>query len=83
MENMKLLHPSTDVLLVDGKDKEALEIAMHILHDIGWLTQQCGIDAAVSRIQYLHEQFPDLFISGCAHGAACLHDLLAQTSAVP
>ena len=51
MDKTKYLHPSVDVLRVDGTDKEALEMAMVLLHDIGWVTQQCGIDQAVCRLK--------------------------------
>lgn len=83
MEQKKLLHPSVDVLRVDGTDKEAVEIAMVILHDIGWLTQQCGIDSAVDRLKFWYEHMPGKFISGCAHGAAVLHGVLDRTVEEP
>lgn len=83
MEQQKLLHPSVDVLRVDGTDKESLEIAMVILHDLGWLTQQCDIDRAVSRLKFYHEQMPEMFIQGCANGAAALHGILGRTIAEP
>lgn len=75
----KLLHPSVDVLRVDGSDKEALEIAMVILHDVGWITQQCGIDQGAIRLKFLYENMPELFIRGCANGAAALHGILGRT----
>lgn len=83
MENQKLLHPSVDVLKVDGADKEALEMAMVLLHDIGWVTQQCGIDQAACRLKEWYENVPELFIRGCAHGAAALHEVLGRTVEVP
>ena len=83
MEQQKLLHPSLDVLRVDGTDTEALEFAMVILHDLGWLTQQCGIDYALSRIKELHDPFHELFIQGCANGAAVLHGVLGRTAEEP
>ncbi len=83
MKQHKLLHPSVDVLRVDGTDQEALEFAMVILHSLGWQTQQCGIEYALSRIKELHDPFPDLFIRGCAHGAAVLHKTLGRTVEEP
>lgn len=84
MENMeKLLHPSVDVLRVDGSDKESLEMAMLMLHDIGWLIQQCGIDGAVGRLREYYEAAPDSVILGCAHGAAALHGILGRTTEMP
>lgn len=83
MEQQKLLHPSVDVLRVDGTDKEALEFAMFILHDLGWITQQCGVEHALERMKELHDPFPELFIRGCAHGAAILHGVLGRTVEEP
>ena len=83
MDNKKLLHPSIDVLLVDGSNKDALENAMVILHDLGWITQQCGINDALNRIKELHEAFPELFILGCANGSAALHGILGRTVEEP
>lgn len=83
MEKQKLLHPSVDVLRVDGTDQEALELAMCLLHDLGWLTQQCGIDAGLERVKFIHEHVPDLLIRGCAHGAAALHSALGRTAQEP
>jgi len=83
MEQQKLLHPSVDVLRVDGTDKEALEIAMLILHSLGWFTQQCGIEYALNRIKELHEKLPDKFIPGCANGVAVLHGVLGLTVEEP
>lgn len=83
MDNKKLLHPSVDVLRVDGTDKEALEFAMFILHSLGWQTQQCGIEYALNQIKELHDPFPDLFIRGCANGAAVLHGVLGRAVEEP
>lgn len=83
MKQEKLLHPSIDVLRVDGTDQEALEMAMVILHDIGWLTQQCGLDHAMGRMKIWHETVPDLFIRGCANGAVVLHKVLGRTAEEP
>ena len=83
MEQQKLLHPSVDVLRVDGTDKEALEFAMVLLHDLGWLTQQGGIGHALERMKLWHDHFPELFIRGCAHGAAVLHKTLGRTAEEP
>ena len=83
MEQKKLLHPSMDVLRVDGTDKEALEFALMTLHSLGWLTQQCGIDYALNRMKELHDPFPELFIRGCANGAAVLHGVLGRTVEEP
>ena len=74
----KLFHPSVDVLRVDGKDTKHLELAMLLLHDIGWLIQQCGIDGAVGRLREYYEAAPDSVILGCAHGAAALHGILGR-----
>ena len=75
----KLLHPSVDVLRVDGTDKEALEIALVILHDLGWFTQQCGFDEAIKRIQFVYDHMPEQFIMACATGHAALHRILGRT----
>lgn len=83
MENQKFLHPSVDVLRVDGSDKESLEIAMVLLHDIGWVAQQCGIDQSLDRLKEYYNADPERFISGCAHGAAALHGVLGRTTEVP
>lgn len=83
MQTYKLLHPSVDVLRVDGKDAAALEFAMVVIHDIGWLTQQCGIESATERLKEYYNHNPQLFISGCAHGAAALHALLGRTAEKP
>ena len=83
MKKQKLLHPSVDVLRVDGTDRGSLELAMFLLHDMGWLTQQCGIDEALERIKFIHSHAPDLFIRGCAHGAAALHGALGRTAQEP
>ena len=83
MQTYKLLHPSVDVLRVDGKDAAALEFAMVVIHDIGWLTQQCGIESATERLKEYYNHNPQLFISGCAHGAAALHALLGRTIEAP
>jgi hypothetical protein len=83
MEQKKLLHPSVDVLRVDGTDKEALEFAMVLLHDLGWLTQQCGVEHALERMKSWHDRFPELFIRGCANGAAVLHKTLGRTNEEP
>ena len=83
MEQQKLLHPSVDVLRVDGTDKDALEFAMFILHDFGWITQQCGIESGLNRIKELYDPFPELFIQGCANGAAALHGILGRTVEEP
>lgn len=74
----KLLHPSIDVLKVEGTDAEALEFAMVILHDLGWFTQQCGIEHALDRIRSMHQIAPERFIQGCANGAAALHHALGR-----
>lgn len=79
----KLLHPSINVLRVDGTDEEALEMAMVILHDIGWLTQQCGFECALNRLRELHDHSQELFIQGCAHGAAALHGALGRKAEAP
>ena len=76
--NKKLLHPSVDVLRVDGTDTEALEFAMLILHHIGWQAQQCGIDYALSWLKEVYNRFPNLFIPGCAHGSAAFHHILGR-----
>ena len=83
MEQKKLLHPSVDVLRVYGTDKEALEFAMVILHSLGWQTQQCGFDHAAKELKFLHDQMPELFIRGCANGAAVLHGVLGRAVAEP
>lgn len=83
IENNRLFHPSVDVLRVDGKDTKHLEMAMLMLHDIGWLIQQCGIDVAVSRLREYYEAAPDSVIFGCAHGAAAIHGILGRTTEVP
>lgn len=79
MEQKKLLHPSLDVLRVDDTDKEALELAMVILHDIGWQTQQCGFDKAMEHIKFIHDHMPEIFIMACATGHAALHHILGRT----
>lgn len=79
----KLLHPSVDVLRVDGTDKKALELAMVILHDLGWKTQQCGYDYAVQEVKFLQNHMPDEFLKACAHGAAALHGILGRTVQEP
>ena len=83
MEQKKLLHPSIDVLRVDGTDQEALEMAMLILHDIGWQTQQCGFDSAVERIRFIYDHMPDHFVMACATGHAALHRILGRTVSEP
>ena len=83
MENQKLLHPSVDVLLVDGTDQETLELAMCLLHDLGWITQQCGIDAGLERVKFIHEHLPKGFVMACATGHAALHRILGRTSVEP
>lgn len=79
----KLLHPSFDVLRVDGSDLEAVEFAMILLHSIGWQTQQRGVDCALERITELHSRFPEMFIRACAHGSASLHHILGRTAEEP
>lgn len=79
----KLLHPSFDVLRVDGSDLEAVEFAMIILHSIGWQTQQCGIERGLESAQYWHSKFPERFIQACAHGSAALHHILGRTVEEP
>lgn len=83
MERKKLIHPSPAVLLVDGTDKEAITYAMDILHDVGWIAQQCGIEQAAERLKFFYEQMPELFIRGCAHGAAVLLRSHDQTVSAP
>ena len=83
MEQKKLLHPSMDVIRVDGTDQEAIAFALMTLHSLGWLTQQCGIDEALKRIKELHDPFPELFIRGCANGAAVLHRALGRAVEEP
>lgn len=83
MEQKKLLHPSIDVLRVDGTDKEALEFAMMILHQLGWKTQQCGYDCASHSVRFLQEHMPEEFIKACATGHAALHRILGRTASEP
>lgn len=78
MKQEKLLHPSIDVLRVDGTDQEALEMAMVILHDLGWQTQQCGFDRAVEHIRFIYDHMPDRFVMACATGHASLHHILGR-----
>lgn len=78
MKREKLLYPSVDILLVDGMDEKAVKHAMDVLHDVGWIAQQCGIEEAAERLMFFYNQAPELFIRGCAHGAAALHRALAQ-----
>lgn len=79
----RLLHPSVDVLRVDGSDQEALELAMVVLHDIGWIAQQRGIDDALERIKFIHSNMPKQFIMACATGHAALHHILGRTTCEP
>ena len=74
----RILHPNVDVIRVDGKDKEALEFAMEILHDLGWFYQQDSPGLAIDRVQRLYEKYPELFIKGCAHGVSALHRILGR-----
>ena len=83
MVQEKLLHPSIDVLRVDGTDRDALEIAMVILHDLGWKIQQCDFECAVSDLKFLYENMPDKFLSACATGHAALHRILGRTVSEP
>ena len=80
MEKIKLMHPSLDVIRVEGKDPEALSFAELILHDIGWLTQQGMAEYAASRISFLAKNCPKELILACANGAACLHNMNPHTS---
>ena len=79
MEHNKLLHPSVDVLRVDGKDTASLEFAMLILHDIGWMLQQCDVDSAISRVKEYYDAAPRELVKACAHGAAALHAVLGRS----
>ena len=83
MEQKKLLHPSVDVLRVDGTDKEALEFAMVILHEIGWFVQQDATENAISFIRECASAFPDFLVRAGAHGAAVLHKTLGRTVSEP
>lgn len=83
MEQKKLLHPSIDVLRVDGTDKEAMEFAMVILHELGWKIQQLSFECAVSDLKFLYENMPDKFLTACATGHAALHRILGRTVSEP
>ena len=83
MEQQKLLHPCVDVLRVDGTDKEALEFAMVVLHQIGWFVQQGATENAIDFIRECASAFPDFLVRAGAHGSAALHKSLGRTVAEP
>ena len=64
----KLFHPTIEASQPLAPEPESLEMAEMILHDLGWFTQQCGIEKALENIRWLQSKMPDAFLKGCATG---------------
>jgi hypothetical protein len=74
----KLIHPSPHVLRVDGKDDEAVNTAMFVLHNIGLWAQRGMPDRMITFADLIYSQDPESLVRACAHGSAALHNHLAR-----
>lgn len=75
MADTKLFHPTIEGSKLCDPEPEAVEMAEIILHNLGWFTQQCGIERALEHIRWLHDKMPDAFLKGCATGLSVCRNI--------
>ena len=78
-----VFHPTMEASRVAEQDPEMLDIAANFLHDLGWFTQQCGIDKALEHIKWWHDTIPDAFLKCCANGLTVILDALPESESEP
>lgn len=75
----KIFHPTRASSTVKETDPEMLDLAANFLHDLGWFTQQCGIEKALDHIRWWHDTLPDAFLKACSNGLTLILDALPES----
>lgn len=75
----KIFHPTRADSAVNDIDPELLDLAANFLHELGWFTQQGGIETALDRIRAWHDKLPDAFLKACSNGLTVILDALPES----
>ena len=75
----KIFHPTRVGSTVKEIDPELLDLAANFLHDLGWFTQQGGIEVALEHIRAWSDRLPDAFLKACSNGLTVILDALPES----
>lgn len=75
----KIFHPTRADSTVNDIDPELLDLSANFLHDLGWFTQQCGIEKALDHIRWWYDTLPDAFLKACSNGLTVILDALPES----
>lgn len=75
----KIFHPTRAGSTIKEIDPELLDLAANFLHDLGWFTQQYGIEEALDRIRRWYDTLPDAFVKACSNGLTVILDALPES----